>query len=626
MPERSITTRSLSRRRLVGTSAGGFAAALLTGGAWPGAFGKAVMAQDGGTEFHSAWPYLDPGAGGHHNQFVTNGIMNPPNIYGDLMFVPMAMLYWASNEWLPLLATEWSFIQTGHASEASPVAGDESGSTDITAADTLNVKLREGVNWSDGTPVKAQDVIDTFDILKLQGNTAWDYLSAIEALSDYELNFYMSRPSTVVERYVIRQSPGPSSVYGEWAQKARDVFAAGLTNEDAEWKQLVEQFNTFRPEELVVNGPYTIDIPSITNAQFDMPKNVDSYWADQTPFDKIVNFNGETDTISAVVLSREIDYATQGFAPATEQSMIEAGIRILRPPVYSGPALLINFGKMPHFLDKRVRQALAHAIDRDQAAIVSHGQSGVGVKYMSGMSDNLVPAWLDQETMDGLNPYEFDPDKATALLEDAGWSKDGDWWRDPDGNEVAFELSFAAEYARQSAAGLNIAEQLTAFGFNVSARAVTYTQIGPDVMDGNFDTTIQTWGSSTNPHPHYSYVTDFFTQNTRVASAAERGIDFPLVQETEIAGEVDIEQMVVASGEGMDVAAQKEQITQIAQVFNELLPKIQICESLGNNAALEGDRVAAWPADDDPILKNSPYADGIPTILMLTNGLQPADQ
>lgn len=602
---------------------------MLVGGTLPRGFGRTVLAQDGGTEFHSAWPYMDPGAGGHFNNFVANGIMNPPNIYGDLMFVPMAMQYWATNEWLPLVATEWSFIQTGHGGDvtagASPATSGESDGNDITDADTLRVTLREGLFWSDGSPVNAQDVIDTFDILKLQSNTAWDYLSAIEALDDYNLNFYMSLPSTVVERYVIRRSPMPSSIYGEWAQKARDLFDAGITNEDDQWKQLVEQFNSFRPETLVVNGPYTIDIPSITNAQFDMIKNDDSYWADQVAFDKIVNFNGETDTISAVVLNKDIDYATQGFPPATEESIIQSGIRILRPPVYSGPALLINFGRLPQFLDKRVRQAVAHAINRDEAAIVSHGQSGIGVKLMSGMSDNLVPGWLDQESIDALNPYEFDVDKATALLEEAGWSKDGDWWKDADGNEASYDISFPAEFARQSAAGANIAEQLTAFGFNMSPQAVTHTQIGTDVTEGRFDMTIQTWGSSTNPHPHYSYVQNFFTQNTRVDSVGDRGIDFPLVQETEVAGTVDIESLVVASGEGMDIEVQKEQLTQIALVFNELLPKIQICEGLGNNAALEGVRVQEWPADDDLILQNSPYADGIPTMLMLTNGLKPVE-
>ena len=38
---------------------------------------------------------------------------------------------------------------------------------------------------------------------------------------------------------------------------------------------------------------------------------------------------------------------------------------------------------------------------------------------------------------------------------------------------------------------------------------------------------------------------------------------------------------------------------------------------------LEGVRVAEWPADDDPILLNSPYADGIPTMLIYQGLLEP---
>ena len=53
-----------------------------------------------------------------------------------------------------------------------------------------------------------------------------------------------------------------------------------------------------------------------------------------------------------------------------------------------------------------------------------------------------------------------------------------------------------------------------------------------------------------------------------------------------------------------------------------LLPEIPLFERYGNNMISEK-RVQPWPADDDPIYKNSPYADGIVTILMLTGKLQP---
>ena len=90
-----------------------------------------------------------------------------------------------------------------------------------------------------------------------------------------------------------------------------------------------------------------------------------------------------------------------------------------------------------------------------------------------------------------------------------------------------------------------------------------------------------------------------------------------------MAGDVDLNELVVNSAQGLDVEAQKADVTVMAQVFNELLPKIPLFERYGNNAALEGVRVAAWPADDDPILKNSPYADGIPTMLIYQGLLEP---
>ena len=64
-------------------------------------------------------------------------------------------------------------------------------------------------------------------------------------------------------------------------------------------------------------------------------------------------------------------------------------------------------------------------------------------------------------------------------------------------------------------------------------------------------------------------------------------------------------------------------VTQIVLAYNELLPQIPMYERFGNNAAWEGVRVKAWPADDDPILKNSPYGDGIPTMLLYTGRLEP---
>jgi peptide/nickel transport system substrate-binding protein len=255
---------------------------------------------------------------------------------------------------------------------------------------------------------------------------------------------------------------------------------------------------------------------------------------------------------------------------------------------------------------------------------VSLAESGIGVQYMAGMSDNLVEAWVNADAVETLNQYAYDVDAAAALLEEAGWTKDGDVWTMSNGEEARFELIFHAEYADYSASGQDVAEQLTNFGIAVEPRAVTFTQVPIDIDKGDFELAINGWGSSANPHPHFSYTTAFFTNNTLAVNNGGDGIAFDLNQTTEVAGDVDLDQLTVDSALGLDVEAQKGNLTTIAQVFNELLPKIPLFERYGNNAALEGVRVEAWPADDDPILKNSPYADGIPTMLMLTGGLAPA--
>src|SRR5690554_3490183 len=88
--------KKLSRRRLMGTGAASLGAAVFAGGAASsaiagGAFGggRVVVAQDGGTEYHGAYPYVDLGSGGHFNTFVTDGILPNGTVYGELIMQPL---------------------------------------------------------------------------------------------------------------------------------------------------------------------------------------------------------------------------------------------------------------------------------------------------------------------------------------------------------------------------------------------------------------------------------------------------------------------------------------------------------------------------------------------------------
>ena len=541
-----------------------------------------------GGEFHGAYPYLLPPEG-HFNTFAANGIF-ALTIYHDVMEQPLAMYKWAAQEYMPLMATDWGF----------------------NPPDEFTVTLREGARWSDGSEFTSDDVVTTFTILRWQEQLVWDYLESVEADGKYDLTFTMKDPSTVVERYVLRERIRADSVYGKFADEAQKLFEEG---DNAGLKKLRTELEEFRPKEMVVSGPFQIDKDSMTESQLTMEK-VDSAWnADQVNFDKLVIYNGETPAVTPIALSQDIDYATHGFPVATEKQFIKQGMEILRPPTYSGPALYFNYDNVKPAADPRVRQAIAMAIDRDENGTVSLGQSAKRSEYMTGVSDITMRDWLTEDQLNQMNSYAYDPDQAARVFEDLGFNKQGGVWVSPDGEKMQYELNAPAEFADWSAAAENLAQQLTNFGIKTTVRTITFTQYETLVSDGRFELAIQVWGQG-HPHPHFSWAEPFFTYNT---DASGGGMQFSLQQDTRSVGEVDLGQLILDSASGLNENEQKAAVERMATAFNELLPIIPLWERYGNNPALDGVRVTGWPEQDDPIYQNSPYEDSF-TVEMILDG------
>ncbi len=548
--------------------------------------------------FAGAYPYSVPPVG-HLNMFATNSIMN--NIYRPLFQPPLAYYKWADGSWDPLLAEDWEI--------------------DADAA-TLTVNLIEGAKWSNGDDFTAEDVWATFMCRRLANGTVWRFLDSVEAADEHTVIFHMSDPSAVVERYVIRNEHiVDRATYGEWASKIQDLVDQGLDSDSDEWKALLQEFNKYRPEELNALGPYTIDMDSINEARLTMVKNESSWLADTVNFDLIYIYNGETPTVTPLVLAQQVDYATHGFPPATEKAYQSSGIRILRPPTHSGPALYFNQTIYP-FDRTEVRRAIAYAIDKVENGTVSLGESGKVSKYMCGIPDELIPNWIDDTSV--FESYAYDPDKAASILEGIGFTKgdDGVWVTDK-GDRMEYELTAPAEYADWSAAAENAAEQLTKFGIATTYRGVEFRQHPIEVNKGNFEMAIRRWGTG-NPHPHFSFVADLFTRNIEAAEGP--GMSFPMVQDTDCCGEVDLEKTVEDMTIGLDLDAQKELVVTAAQVFNELLPIVPLWERYGNNPAMDGLHTCGWPAEGDPIYDNNPYRDSFVLMMILDGTLYPCNQ
>lgn len=116
----------------------------------------------------------------------------------------------------------------------------------------------------------------------------------------------------------------------------------------------------------------------------------------------------------------------------------------------------------PLLEDKRVRQAIIHGVDRDEILYTLFSDSYP--KATSALAENAL-GYKEQPAQ----AYEYDPDKAAALLEDAGWTEfDGDGYRVKDGQRLSLTVNEALPQPRSREVITKIQEQLSRLGVQIN--------------------------------------------------------------------------------------------------------------------------------------------------------------
>lgn len=546
---------------------------------------------------NTSWPYNVPPSS-HWNVFATGLIGLGGSMFPDLMTSPLALYEWSSNSYVMQMAEEYKV--------------DE-------AAKTVTVKLRKGAKWSDGTEVTADDALVYAYIGWGKGYAMWRYVDKVTKVDSHTVEYHFSNYSSIGLRYVLRSAPQPSSVYGEYAKKYQAFFDQGKKPADQEIKDLNKELDTLRPADYVASGPFKMDTKGITEAQFTLTKRADAWNANEVKLDKIIVYNGDTEPSTPLVLNKTLDYTTHAFPPATEAQFKNMGLRILRFPYYTGPAIFFNH-KIETFQKVEVRQAIAHAVNRDEAGKVALGDSGKGVKEMSGMADALNKTWLPADVQSKLNPYAYDLKKAEELMGQAGFKKGADGiFADAAGKKLEWELSVPSDFTDWAAAAENVANQLTKFGIKTTVRGTVWSQYTTDLNDGKFQFGFLPWGSS-NPHPNFAYTANMITYNAGGRDDAGKnpekpGMNYDVVQKFS-GGEINFNKEITNSGLGTKLEEQQPAVVKMAQAFNELLPIVPVFERYSNAPIQEGKNVVGWPKDGDPILENG-SADQFATIMIV---------
>jgi len=161
----------------------------------------------------------------------------------------------------------------------------------------------------------------------------------------------------------------------------------------------------------------------------------------------------------------------------------------------------LNFGytylgynlKRPLFQDKRVRQALSYAINKQElidGVLLGYGKVATG------------PYKPDTWVYNGNVPkYSYDPDKARQLLAEAGWQDtDDNGILDKDGKELAFTIVTNQGNDLRSKTGEIIQRRFKEIGVAVNLRIIEWaTFLKEFINPGNFDATILGWTGGPEP-------------------------------------------------------------------------------------------------------------------------------
>lgn len=311
-------------------------------------------------------------------------------------------------------------------------------------------QIRDDVLFHDGTSLELSDIVAKFERARNpdSGHTHPEYYAAISEIVTNEdagtVTFILSEASSSLLYNLAR----PDSI----------IYPA----DDVETQR----------SQPIGTGPFRF-VDYIEGSEVRLER-FDDYYLEGVPYLDAVTFRiiGDPNTRFAALQAGGIDMI--GVALSPEQYIQIDGITGLKGTEGTATTeitMALN-NAHPILSNQLVRQAITHAIDKN--AIVEGAMFGLGTVIGSHMSP-AEPYYLDlSET------YPYDPDRARALLAEAGY---------PDGFEIRFELPEPYNIERRS--GQVIAQQLSEVGIDVDLSVVEWgTWIQRIFLGADYDMTI----------------------------------------------------------------------------------------------------------------------------------------
>jgi peptide/nickel transport system substrate-binding protein len=356
-------------------------------------------------------------------------------------------------------------------------------------------ELREGVQWSDGAPFGAHDVAFTFNDVVLnaelgaQSASQYSAIERVEIIDDLTVRFVLKTPFSALPYYL-------ASFAGIIPEHVLGAAENPLT---------VASFNKATP---VTTGPYMV-AEFVPGSYVRLVPNP-LHWAGEPQLAGIV-FRVIPDPNTQVAQARagELDVVTR-LSPNLATGIEASG----RLEVLRQSQNLFFFVAPNHdddrFDDVRVKQALLMAIDRQ--AMIDALLDGFG-QVATGPVAPMLGALYNPD----VRTYDYDPEAAAALLDEAGWTLGADGVRAKDGERLAFSMP-TGQFGDLVPATLLVQQYWEDIGVMADVNILEWNAYIQDVVVArNYEVTVAWWSM-----PPTADVAPYFS-----CSAARTGNNIP---------------------------------------------------------------------------------------------------
>ena len=323
------------------------------------------------------------------------------------IYEPLFIFNTVTQEWVPRLAEQFEWVEEGT---------------------RLAFKIREGVQWSDGTPFGAEDVLYTFSLIRevsmLDGGNVWSFIDSIALREDGWIELQFQRPYVPGLAQIAHQLIVPKHIF-----------------------ETVDSPETFSNPNPVGTGPFT-EILKFNQQVWDLGRNP-YYWQTGKPAVEVLRFPAfpDNDQANIALIRGEVDWAGN-FVPAIDRIYVDRNPEHHHYwfPLISSTIFLYANTQKEGLEDIRVRQALSHAIERSRVTRVGmydYTQAASPTGLSMGHSK-----WIHRELETRVDWTEHRPEKAVELLREAGLRQDkNDQWILPSGEAFDLEITVPAGWS-----------------------------------------------------------------------------------------------------------------------------------------------------------------------------------